>query len=209
MLTYLMELAIHEWDLRSTREPSPILSEEIMPLLMDRTPGKIGQPWSSSFPKVTDFPGPISYRFNLSRAGAADLDVVVEDDKVRAEPSRTAPANFCVSYDTGTFSLLMYGRFSLRSAVAAGRLTAEGDPGLMTSFDQWLAGALGSTCRHGISESPLLAIDIHLRHSGRMSRPSLIHFFTWYYYCNFVGSSIYLEIDKVISARIGFTATVH
>ena len=138
--TYLMELAVHEWDIRSTQEPSPAVSEEIMPLLMDKIPGKLGRPWSISFPNMTDAPGPVVYRFKLSGVGATDLDVVVEGDKASPESSGTAPANVSISCDTGTFVLLMYGRFSLGSAVSTGRLTADGDQGLITNFDQWLDG---------------------------------------------------------------------
>ena len=140
LTTYLMELAVHERDIRSTREHSPIVSEEIMPLLMDRIPGKLGRPWSISFPDMTDAAGPVIYRFELSGVGATDLDVVVEENKARAETAGTAPANLSASCDTDTFVLLMYGRFSLESAVAAGRMTAEGNQSLMTGFDQWLAG---------------------------------------------------------------------
>ena len=111
-----------------------------MPVLMDKIPGKLGRPWSISFPSMTDAAGPVVYRFKLSGVGATDLDVVIEDDKARPEASGTAPANFSASCDTATFVLLMYGRFSLETAVAAGRLTADGNQGLMTSFDQWLAG---------------------------------------------------------------------
>ena len=57
-----------------------------------------------------------------------------------AETAVTSPANLSASCDTDTFVLLMYGRFSLESAVAAGRMTAEGNQSLMTGFDQWLAG---------------------------------------------------------------------
>ena len=140
LTTYLMELAVHEWDIRSTREPSPIVSEEIMPLLMDRIPGKLGRPWSISFPDITDYTESVIYRFGLSGVGATDLDVVVEDNQARSQAAGIARANFSAICDTDTFVLLMYGRFSLESAVAAGRLAADDDRGLMTSFDQWLAG---------------------------------------------------------------------
>ena len=63
-----------------------------------------------------------------------------QENKARAETAGTAPANLSASCDTDTFVLLMYGRFSLESTVAAGRMTAEGNQGLMTGFDQWLAG---------------------------------------------------------------------
>lgn len=140
LTTYLIDLAVHEWDICSTREPSPIDSEEIVPLLMDRIPSKLGRPWSISFPDMTDSAGPVIYRFKLSGIGATDLDVVVERNKAHAETAGSAPANVSISCDTGTFALLMYGRFSLESAMAAGRLTAHGGQDLVAGFDRWLAG---------------------------------------------------------------------
>ncbi len=138
--TFLMELAVHEWDIRSTQEPSPAVSEEIMPLLMDKIPGKLGRPWSISFPSMTNSPEPIRYRFELSGVGSEKLDVVVEDTKARLEAAVETPAKVWVTCDTSTFVLLMYGRLSLGSAMDARRLAAEGDPDLVSAFDSWLAG---------------------------------------------------------------------
>ena len=140
LTTNLMDLAVHEWDIRSTREPSPVVSEEIMPLMMDRIPSKLGRPWSISFPDMSDTAAPVVYRFKLSGVGATDLDIVVEDNKTRPATVGTSPANVSISCDTDIFVLLMYGRFSLESGEAAGRLAATGNQGLITSFDQWLAG---------------------------------------------------------------------
>ena len=39
------------------------------------------------------------------------------------------------------FVLLMYGRLTLGSAMAADRLVAEGDPDLISAFDRWLEGS--------------------------------------------------------------------
>ena len=38
--TIFTELAIHEWDIRSTLEPSPSLSVSILPILIDRIPDR-------------------------------------------------------------------------------------------------------------------------------------------------------------------------
>lgn len=140
MTTYLMELAVHEWDIRSTREPSPTVSDRLMPILMDKIPGKLGRPWSISFPTTFASTEPIRYRFKLTGVDSQQLDVVVEDNKARQEAAVEAPANVSITCDANTFALLMYGRFSLGSAMAAGRLTAEGDKALITDFDSWLAG---------------------------------------------------------------------
>ena len=138
--TFLAELALHEWDIRSALEPSPPVSEEMIPVLMEKIPGNRGRPWSIPFPDVTNSPGPIRYRFELTGVGVTKLDVVVEDNKARLETAVAAPATVYLGCDTGTFALLMYGRLSLDSAMAAGRLTADGDLGLVTDFDRWPEG---------------------------------------------------------------------
>ncbi len=140
MTTYLMELAVHEWDIRSTREPSPKVAETLIPILMDKIPGKLGRPWSISFPTTFASNEPFRYRFELTGIDSQELDVVVEDSTARLETAAKTPANVSVICDTSTFVLLMYGRFSLASAMAAGLLTADGDQGLTSDFDSWLAG---------------------------------------------------------------------
>ena len=136
----IQELAVHNWDIRSTLEPSPSLSVESVPVLIDKLLSNRGPrpPWEAPFPARTDSPGPIRYRFDLAGVAATKLDVVVEDDMGRLEAAVGAPADASISCDTGTFILLLYGRLSLASAKAAGRLKAEGDPGLIADFDQWL-----------------------------------------------------------------------
>ena len=61
-------------------------------------------------------------------------------DKARLEAGAEAPARVSPNCDTGTFVLLMWGRLTLESAIAAGRLTAKGDQGLINDFDRWLEG---------------------------------------------------------------------
>ena len=137
--TIIQELAVHEWDIRTTLEPSSPLSKNSVPVLMEKIPGQ-WRPWSVPFPAGSASPGPIRYRFDLTGAGAKKLDVVVEDHKARLEAAAEAPASVSLSCDTGTFVLLMYGRLTLDSAMTAGRLKAEGDLGLVADFDRWLRG---------------------------------------------------------------------
>ena len=140
MPTFLAELALHEWDIRSTMEPSTPVSEGIIPVLLEKIPGNRGRPWSMIFPATTNSPAPLRYRFQLSGIGANKLDVVVEDTKAHLETAVKAPANVSVNCDTGTFVLLMYGRQTLGSAMSSNRLTAEGVAELICVFDSWLEG---------------------------------------------------------------------
>ena len=118
--TIVTELAVHEWDIRSTLEDSPSISVSSIPILVDRIPVRT-RPWAVAFPVMSDAQGPIRYRFDLTGVGARALDLVVEDNKARLAHDGDAPASVSLSCDTGTFVLLMWGRLSLESAKASGR----------------------------------------------------------------------------------------
>ena len=126
--TWLAELALHEWDIRSALETSPLVSEEIVPGLLEKIPTNRGRPWSITFPDVPNSTEHLRYRFDLTGIGAQKLDVVIEDTKTRLEPAVTSSTRVSVNCETGTFVLLMYGRLTLGSAMTADRLTAEGGP---------------------------------------------------------------------------------
>ena len=137
--TFIAELAVHEWDIRSSLEPSPSLSVASLPALMEKLPSN-RRPWSIPFQaKSTSF-GPIRYSFELKGVAAGRRDIVVEGDKARMETPAQGSANLILAGVTDTFVLLMYGRLRLGSAIAAGRLTAKGNQELIPDFDRWLEG---------------------------------------------------------------------
>ncbi len=138
--SFLADLALHEWDIRSALEPSPFVSEEIVPGLLEKIPTNRGRPWSITFPDVPNSTGLLRYRFDLTGVGAQKLDVVIDDTKGRLETAVKSPASVSVNCETGTFVLLMYGRLSLGSAMADNRMTVDGDLELISAFDRWLEG---------------------------------------------------------------------
>ncbi len=138
MPTMIAELAVHEWDIRSPFEPLCPLSADSVPVLMDKIPGN-RRPWSIPFETAGSSSGPIRFRFELN-GKSGSRDIVVEGDQTRIEPSRDGAANLILSGDSGFFVLLMYGRLTVASALAAGLFTVEGDLGLIPDFDHWLAG---------------------------------------------------------------------
>jgi uncharacterized protein (TIGR03083 family) len=137
--TFIAELAVHEWDIRSSLEPSPSLSVESIPILMEKLPSN-RRPWAIPFQSRGTPHGPIRCRFELTGVAGGRRDIVVEGDKARMETQGEGPANLHLSGDTGTFILLMYARLKLGSAIAAGRLKARGDRKLIPDFDRWLEG---------------------------------------------------------------------
>ena len=139
--TLISELALHEWDIRSTLEPSPPVSQESMSVLMEKIPSNRSRPWSISFPDMKDAPGPIRYCFELTGEAGGKQDILVEGNKARMEPAGDGSANLTLAGDTSTFILLMYGRLRLETAIATGGFDAKGDPGLVPGFDLWLEGS--------------------------------------------------------------------
>ena len=137
--TIIQELAVHEWDIRSSLEPSPSLSVASITVLLEKLPTN-RRPWTLPFPSRATASGPIRYCFDLTGMVAAKRDIVVEGEKARMETPGEVSANLYVRGDTGTFILLMYGRLSLASALATGSFKAEGDLELVSDFDRWLEG---------------------------------------------------------------------
>ena len=136
------ELAMHDWDIRSCLEPEAHLARESLPSIIHL----ISESLASGSLRWAFWPGPslsppVRYRFEVAEPVPIKADVAVEGDKVRMEDLGEGPANVTFRCDTESFALLMYGRLTLDSALAAGRLTAEGDRGLIPDFDRWLKGS--------------------------------------------------------------------
>jgi uncharacterized protein (TIGR03083 family) len=134
--TIIQELAVHEWDIRSSLEPSPSLSVASIPVLMEKLPTN-RRPWTMPFPSRPTSSDPVRYRFDLTGVHADRRDIIVEGQKTRMEIPGETPANLDVRGDTGIFILLMYGRLYLDSLIATGSFKAEGDV-LVPDFDRWL-----------------------------------------------------------------------
>jgi uncharacterized protein (TIGR03083 family) len=141
--TIIQELAVHEWDIRSSLGPAPPLSAESLPVLMAKLPldkpPTNRRPWRTPFPTWYDPSRPVRYRFDVSGAGGAKLDIVVEGDTPRLKAAGEGPADLYVTGDTSTFVLMVYDRLSLDWAISTGNFTAEGALELVVGFDRWLA----------------------------------------------------------------------
>ena len=131
---WISELATHGWDIRSRLEPEAHLSDESLPVLMDVLPGQLTRFRFSPRPKL---PAPIRYRCEVTGAGASNSDIVVEGDKVSMEPAGTGKADVTFHCDTETFYLIALGRLTTDNAIAADRLTIQGDNRLALEFQRW------------------------------------------------------------------------
>lgn len=136
--TILQEFAIHGWDIQSVFEPSPTLLVSSLPVLLQKIANPWYRPLRVPFPSRSAASDPIRYRFDLTDRDADKRDIIVVGEKARMEPCGEDPANLYVYGNTETFVLLMYGRLSLVSTIAAGTFTAEGEMELVPDFDRWL-----------------------------------------------------------------------
>jgi uncharacterized protein (TIGR03083 family) len=137
----IQELVIHGWDLRAGLEPLPRLSGACLPVLVERAMQRFRNiPQLARFRLSTTQPAPVRYRFEVRGEVPGTYDFVVEEAQVHLEPAGSAVANTTFHCETDTFILMMYKRFTLHEATTAGRVSAEGESGLIADFAQWLRG---------------------------------------------------------------------
>ena len=129
----LMELAMHAWDIWSRRDPARPLFAESVPLFLERLPRIV----ALNARPDTQLCAPFRYRFAVTGMVPSQYDIVLEGDTVRMEPAGTTGADVRCHGDAETFVLLMYGRLTPQTAVASGRLVAEGPREPMPTFGPW------------------------------------------------------------------------
>ena len=76
----------------------------------------------------------------VTGVGARNSDVVVEGDKATVESAGTGKADVTFQCDAETFILVAFGRLTIDTAVAAHRLTIQGDHSLAVEFQTWFPG---------------------------------------------------------------------
>ena len=132
----VQELAIHGWDIRFNLEDSPSLSEDLLPMLVDRAIRRfrVVTELSDSL-RVSESAGPVRYQFDITGTVPGKHDMVIEGDLAQMQPIGTENPDVIFRCDTVTFVLMMYQRLTAASATAAGNMTAEGDENLITDFN--------------------------------------------------------------------------
>jgi uncharacterized protein (TIGR03083 family) len=129
----ITELIVHEWDIRSRLEPAAVLSPESLPAIIEMFPvfvvGRLFNPGSRL--SIT-----VRFRFELTGPASGSHDIVAGGgEKALMEPAGQEQPAATFSCDTQTFVLLVYGRVTLKEALAAKRITVSGDTGLAARFE--------------------------------------------------------------------------
>ena len=128
----ITELIVHEWDIRSRLGSEATLSPESLPAIIEMFPvfvvGRLFNPASRL--SIT-----VRFRFELSGPVSGSHDIVAGGGaKALMEPTGEEQPQVTFGCDTQTFVLLVYGRTTLKDAVAAGQITVSGDSGLADQF---------------------------------------------------------------------------
>lgn len=69
---------------------------------------------------------------------------MVEGDKASMEPAGTGKSDVTFRCDTETFILIAFGRLTIDPAIAAHRLTIQGDHSLALEFQRWFSDVSSS-----------------------------------------------------------------
>lgn len=127
----IAEMAVHDWDIRSRLEPDAEMPSSVLPAIFDLLSnfivGRLYRPGQSIVDTTV-------FRFNVTGAVEGSYDITVSNGEAAIGPAGSGRADVTFGCDAHTFALLVYGRLGVEEGVADGRVTAEGDRGLVGKF---------------------------------------------------------------------------
>jgi uncharacterized protein (TIGR03083 family) len=128
----LTELIVHEWDIRSSLEPEPVMSAESLPAIIEMFPvfvvGRLFDPGANMAASAR-------FRFELTGSVPGSYDIVAGGgQKAIMESASDKRLDAILGCDTQTFVLLVYGRLSLEKAMTDGLIAVTGDTSLTVNF---------------------------------------------------------------------------
>ena len=133
----MLEMALHGWDIRSELEPPAGLSEASVPMLVELMPTVLR--WFFGPPT-----GPtehLRFRFELSDPGMTPMDLTVVTQQASLGPAASLSADLTLRCDADTFVLAMSGRLKIAEAASEGRMSIDGDDGLVAELARGFAGS--------------------------------------------------------------------
>ena len=129
LILRLAEMSVHEWDIRSGLGESAKLPDAVAPTLIELLPGFVV---GRFFQPGAGIAQASRFRFSLTDDGS--YDIVAGGGELGMETSTGDAADVTFTCDGSTFSLLAYGRYTVESAVAAGKMTIDGGRELAGRF---------------------------------------------------------------------------
>jgi len=129
----IQELAIHDYDIRSSFQSDVGLDPESVPILLDMTPR-----WLRMCFRPSDrLTRPVVYCFNV---GSETYRIGVSGDEFAMEIGDATQADLSLSASSEDYLLFTYGRLSAADGIASGKLVSIGDQRRLDQFEVWFKG---------------------------------------------------------------------
>jgi uncharacterized protein (TIGR03083 family) len=132
----ITELAMHGWDIRSRFDPQATLSTDSLPALCNTIPRAVRRAFRPEASRST----PVRYRFVVTEPVAVRQDIVLSREGGRCESASNSKADVTFQCTAATYVLVMFGRCTVEAALRDGRLSYEGEPGLVAAFGRAFVG---------------------------------------------------------------------
>ena len=132
----IAELTMHTWDFRSVIDAEYHLSTDAVRVLIegvDRAARRAFRP----DPSLVE---PIVHRFAVEGPAATRKDIIIAAGGALVQPAGDNEPDVTFHCDGETYVLVMYGRLKIAGALADGRLTFDGNPGLAVGFGRRFVG---------------------------------------------------------------------
>ena len=130
----IAELAMHEWDIHWAFDRNATLAPDSLPGLVSAS----GRAVRRAFRPDPSRPRPVRYRFVLTGAAAASVDVTLSPDgatfALDAPPEPANPPDVTFRCAADTYAMIIFGRLKLNDALTRNRITADGDATLLNHF---------------------------------------------------------------------------
>lgn len=123
--TFIVEMAVHRWDVESPTNAVASLAREPLPLMVERYAHR-PRWWELVLPPRHP-PLPVRFRFDITDMDVSGTDFVISADGEKyTEVAGDLAATVQLRCDAETFILVAYGRIPPAAAMARGRLTVSG-----------------------------------------------------------------------------------
>ena len=129
----IQELAIHDYDIRSSFQSDAGLDPDSVPILLDMTPR-----WLRMCFRPSDrLSRPVVYRFNV---GYETYRMDATGDAFEMEAGDATQADLSLSASVEDYLLFTYGRLSAVDGITSGKLISIGDQIHLDQFEVWFKG---------------------------------------------------------------------
>ena len=132
----IAELAMHEWDIRWAFDRNAVLAEESLGGLVNASGRAVRRAFRADSARVHL----ARYRFVLSGPSVNSVDVVLSAEGASFEIGATTKPDVELRCSSATYSMVIFGRWSLDAVIHDGSISVNGDENLVKRFDDAFVG---------------------------------------------------------------------